>query len=357
MSLPAPGDLLDIVPEPSLLVGPDRAVLAENRLARGLFGASAVGRPLPDLLADDPQAVDRLMRRALGAGSPSLGALHARASGGVVRRKVWCRRIAAGPGDAVVAVRFEAEGDGRFLSLTRKIDELNAEIRERLRIQSELEESLERNRLLLRELQHRVNNTIQMLIALVRRQGGAARSPEFETAARQLTQRLMAIGKSHEFMYRSGEFQEVPAEPFLVSLVEMLRTWFGADVAIDLDVRDEFRFTPEGANAVALIVNELVTNAFKHGLRGGTGRIGVTLERIDDGWRLAVRDDGGGMTEPGMGAADAVGAPAGFGLALVRGLCRQLGGQLSVASAGGAVFAVTVRGVQAENALYAHASS
>jgi two-component sensor histidine kinase len=81
---------------------------------------------------------------------------------------------------------------------------------------------------------------------------------------------------------------------------------------------------------LALIVNELVTNAAKHGINGrGEGIIRVGLLRDDDGFVLQVEDDG-----PGFELSKARRRSSGLGL--VMGLARQIGGQFSVERAGGA---------------------
>ena len=89
------------------------------------------------------------------------------------------------------------------------------------------------------------------------------------------------------------------------------------------------------AMPLALIVNELVTNAVKHARKGGERvQVGVALSREDGVWTLRVRDDGPGfeLVAPKRGAS---------GLGLVAGLARQLSGSLSVTNEHGAVCLVS----------------
>ena len=89
---------------------------------------------------------------------------------------------------------------------------------------------------------------------------------------------------------------------------------------------DEVDLDNNHAVPLALIINELTTNALKHGLGFGAGRVEVALRRAEAELVLSVRDSGAGW----HGAIDPAAAS---GLLLVKGLCRQIGASFAVATA------------------------
>jgi two-component sensor histidine kinase len=106
-------------------------------------------------------------------------------------------------------------------------------------------------------------------------------------------------------------------------------------VRFDCVVEPDARFAVCPAGLLSLIVNELVTNAYKHAFRGRDGgSLRIALERTAHGRaRLSVSDDG-----PGFGAGA---AGSGHGMAIVEALARAIGGEVSVC--GGGASRTTVR--------------
>ena len=140
------------------------------------------------------------------------------------------------------------------------------------------------------------------------------------------------MGTAQQLMYRSEKMREISAGTFIKTLCEAVETTLGSDVRVQV-AASEGELSNEAAFPLALIVNELLTNAFKHGLKGGRGTIRVILHRSGRDFTLIVHDDG-----PGFAVADP--ARRSSGLGLVQGLCRQLGGRLTVENVNGARVAV-----------------
>lgn len=332
--------VLDLQGEPLLILDIDRTVWAANQAARSLLGQDIVGSDFSSVAAGDGSRLSALLERAARSTGPTLAAVEVRTNASVQSRKVTVRRICRE--QSLVAMEFRAVEDDRFRALNRRIGDLDAEIRERSRIQAGLEEALAQNRLLLRELQHRVKNTVQMLVSLLQGPAAAGGEQTYAELVSVATQRLLAVSRAHELMYRQGDFRSVPAEAFLSALIDLLSSAFGSAVRISLSVEDSWAIPHDDAVAISLIVNELVTNAAKYGGAGHGAVVSVTLAR-DGGERLlTVRDNGPGMPVSANRNA--------FGLKLVRGLCRQIGGRLEIYNDGGAVCVIHMRvndGVQA----------
>ncbi|MHB8886671.1 MAG: sensor histidine kinase [Methylovirgula sp.] len=227
-----------------------------------------------------------------------------------------------------LALRCVPTATDKFSILSKKIQELNAEIGERRRTQAALEDTLEANEILLRELQHRVKNIIQLIISLFSTARRESNSLELKTFIAEANRRLLALGTAHNLMYQSQEMRAIPAKPLLTSLCSAIGTTLGPAVRIDVTSAED-ELSNEAAFPLALIVNELVTNAFKHGLNGGGGAIQVVLQRNGPEYMLVIHDNGPGFP-------DTVAERRATGLGLVRGLCRQIGGALQTENADGA---------------------
>jgi len=186
-----------------------------------------------------------------------------------------------------------------------------------------LAEALEQNRTLFREIHHRVKNNLQTVSALVQLQPGEAENKQ------ELIRRIAAMTAVHEHIYGSDQFESLEMAEYVRRLVARLREGYGSSVAVECDL-DPVRIGADQALPLGLILNEVVSNAFKHAFPDGrSGRIDVALKEAAGEVRLTVRDDGvGARAEAGQG----------MGSRLVRALTQQLGGTSSVRQDGGTVF-------------------
>ncbi|MFN4100437.1 MAG: sensor histidine kinase, partial [Pararhodobacter sp.] len=214
---------------------------------------------------------------------------------------------------------------------------LDTQLHDKLRRNAELQEALRQNRILLRELQHRVKNNIQLIMSLTKISAAGYKSPEVAAVTDILRGRLQAMAAVQEALYQASEVETVMAQGFLSDVVHTSARASGASSAVSLSLED-VPLSSNEAHALALIANELVTNAAKHGLRNGQGQIGVTFSDTGSNYRLDVRDDGAGFAE-GVAARSS-------GLSLVRGLCRQIGGRLEIDGNNGTRCSVVFRSDQ-----------
>ena len=145
------------------------------------------------------------------------------------------------------------------------------------------------------------------------------------------------MASAQDAIYRSRSTGHVAVAPLLTDLVGAIAESFGVSARVRLDIADA-DLPNELAHGLALIVNELTTNAIKHGLAGGGETVQVSLHLKGDGLELIIWNDG-----PGIAAA-AEGRPS--GLRLVRALCRQIGGTLDIAGGNGTTCTVEFRPVE-----------
>ncbi len=178
---------------------------------------------------------------------------------------------------------------------------------------SQMEETLELNRMLVKDTHHRVKNNLQSIISLVRMH---SLPDEIKT---DLQTRISAMSAVHEHLYRLDQFSEVNATTLIPGIIEPLRQSFDHAVAVDYDI-EPLVLDRDHATPIALLVNEIVTNALKHAYPNGhAGRISVSLKR-DDGATVVLR-----VTDDGQGF-DADVPSRGLGRRLIGAMVMQLNG-------------------------------
>lgn len=184
---------------------------------------------------------------------------------------------------------------------------------------------LEVRKNLLHELHHRVTNNLQIVDSFFFLQERKVRDQTAKSAIKEGRNRLRSMSILHQELYRDNDPGMVQVHDYLTNLIQHLKSSFLKDrpnIALSID------FDPTVGDAdfavnLGLIINELLTNAFKYAFPGNqAGNIAVSLKQLDGATVLAVKDNGVGLPdEPGK-------APT-SGLTLVRNFSHKLGGKLS----------------------------
>lgn len=188
--------------------------------------------------------------------------------------------------------------------------------REKAATELQLRESLDRleklaaqQALMLREVNHRVANSLQLISSLVELQARKIIDAEARDMLRRAAERVDAVALVHRRLYTSNDVEFVDMDQYLVGLIDELRRAVATEDRrgdIQLDV-EPIRIETDKAVSIGLIVNELVTNALKYAYPDGGGPIRVVFaKRAGAEVQLVVEDDGIGYPD---GAA-----PRGSGL-------------------------------------------
>nr|WP_235937918.1 sensor histidine kinase [Endobacterium cereale] len=192
----------------------------------------------------------------------------------------------------------------------------------------ELEQALERNRFLLREIHHRVKNNLQAVLALVRLQ------PLPQEARNDMTRRVGAMIAVHEQIYQRDQYERVDVAAYAEKLIRDVASAYDTPVTLDLDLQ-AVTVDREQALPIGMIVNEVVSNAFKYAFAGRpSGRLTVSLKEQGDEFALSIRDDGPGLV-------DEVERRVGMGSKLIGSFVKQLRGRHTLRNDNGAVFEMT----------------
>jgi two-component sensor histidine kinase len=195
---------------------------------------------------------------------------------------------------------------------------------ERQRNERQLRMALDRQQVLLNEINHRVKNSLQIVAAMLQLQANAADDDLTRAHLIEASGRVSAIGRAYERLSHDANVESINLGPYLQ---QVCADAVGAYRCIlDFDAAPGIELDPDRAISLALIVNELVTNAVKHALSDrSNGHIWVRLSRQDENSALiSVRDDG-------------VGLPAGFdltksrglGMRIIAALAKQLGASIT----------------------------
>jgi two-component sensor histidine kinase len=176
---------------------------------------------------------------------------------------------------------------------------------------------------LLKELHHRVKNNLHVIMSLLEMQ--ARQDPRTLSSLSQARDRITAIAAIHELLYQSGSFSVVDLGSYARRLVPHIAALYQDGSAVTLSVVgdgivvDLTRAVPFG-----LLLNELVSNAYKHAFPSRAGVLTVTLGQENGSIFLRVADTGKGLPED-LDRRN----PGTLGLPLVHMLAKQLGGTVT----------------------------
>ncbi|MCZ8218081.1 MAG: PAS domain-containing protein [Acidovorax sp.] len=265
-----------------------------------------------------------------------------------------CARVAAGEivrKDIFVRMKGDSRMCLDFMLVPMRDDEGNVthlipsaiDISDRLAAQQRTETALRERTVLLQEVHHRVKNNLQIIASLLRLQARSA-SPAVALALQDSENRVMAMSLTHQLLYERTDFSSLELGAYLKRLVGSLRDAHGRlmeRIRLTVDAPDSgLQIELSQAVPVALVVNELLTNALKHAFAPDCpGTIELRAAAVDDGISVTVRDDGCGLPAD---SPFAEGSTLGFSLVTL--LTQQLGADMAWPQPGrpGATFVLSL---------------
>ncbi|RHX78307.1 sensor histidine kinase [Leptospira yasudae] len=245
----------------------------------------------------------------------------------------------------IAILRGLAEGirkQKQLILLQRKTNKkLQSEISIRTEAESQLTESLNDKETLFREIQHRVKNNIQLILAMMTLEQEKTKSEPAKKAFASAMNRIQSMAMVQDYLFHKSTYKVIHAKDYLNSLVNHLFVSYGpSDGRIQSDCNIEEIFLPmDKAVPCGLIVNELLSNSFKHAFPDKRkGLITILFQKSASGYlTLEVADNGVGKDsadkDPQEGNS--------LGMNLIEALCMQLRGEMEVEKENG--FRVKIR--------------
>lgn len=178
--------------------------------------------------------------------------------------------------------------------------------------------------LLLREVNHRVSNSLQLIASLLQLQSRGA-APDVKDALLEAHNRVLAVAKVHRSLYTSENVQSVALHRYLEALTNDIQSAAGGTAASQLTLEcDPIEIEPDRAVAVGVMVTELILNARKHAYPNSAGPIRVKLQAAQPHQSvLSVEDDGIGY------ASEQQAQPiSGLGTVIVKAMSQKLGAEI-----------------------------
>jgi two-component sensor histidine kinase len=184
----------------------------------------------------------------------------------------------------------------------------------------------------IRELNHRIANSLQLAADMLVFEQLRSREPRAQAALEASRARLIAVAELHRYLYDHAERASVELRPFLTGLCQALFATTGLRCSVQ---SDQTCVPGDTAQQLAIAINEFAINAAKHAYDVAGGRLIITSRREGPELVLTVADEGKGLSAgpsaPGQG---------GLGMSIVAAIVRDLRGTLTVQSDQGARFTI-----------------
>ncbi len=221
--------------------------------------------------------------------------------------------------------------------LEKKVEDRTKEIKAQKNI---LQSQNEEKELLLKEVHHRVKNNLQVIVSLINLQLAKFDDKTTSDGLKETQLRVLSMASVHTKMYETSNFQEVTILSYCAKLIENVRDLYGyEEVSYDLNIPEYIRLDMETTIPVGLILNEIISNYFKHVLKNKSGNhfnLKVN-EESDTHYKITYKDNGSGFPE-GMNLEES----NSLGMHLIESLVEQVDGEFEFFNDEGARYSFTI---------------
>ncbi|HRD39476.1 MAG TPA: sensor histidine kinase [Bacteroidia bacterium] len=196
---------------------------------------------------------------------------------------------------------------------------------------------LNEKEVLLAEVYHRVKNNMNIVTSLLNLKKDMSSSKEVQEALDDCRNRVYSMALVHQKMYNSNNLESLNFKDYINDLVKDIKHSLGGTKKLNVAI-DAENINLELSNAIpcGLILNELITNAYKHaGSHEAAIQVSIELKKNGNSINLVVRDNGPGITN------EALNKPNALGIELIKSLTEQLEGKYEFANRNGLVFSLS----------------
>lgn len=202
------------------------------------------------------------------------------------------------------------------------------DISEHIKYENDLKKSIEEKTILLQEVHHRVKNNLAVTSGLLYMQRVSTDNPEIANLLGESERRIKTMTLIHELLYSSLDLSSIPIDEYIVNLVELIQDSLDPEQKISINTTsDSFAINVTQAVPCALILNELISNSYKHAFDQGTsGVIDITVSQKEDQVEFIIQDNGKGIEEDILKDD----SKSSLGLTIVKTLIRQVDGTIDI---------------------------
>ncbi|WP_141691539.1 sensor histidine kinase [Rhodohalobacter halophilus] len=245
------------------------------------------------------------------------------------------RRTKSGDAVDVLIYGVPVKVDGKTIAIYG----IYLDITDQKRAETKLKGSLKEKEVLLAEIHHRVKNNLAVITGLLDLQSHSSENEDVQNALKDSQMRINTMALIHEKLYQNDTLSNIDFSRYIVELVEVIekshqKTADKIDIRLDLD---KIEFTITQAIPCGLLLNEILTNSFKHAYPdqfSGKPEIQISLSSEDENKiLLKVSDNGVGLPED----FEDLGKTS-LGLTLIKTLCRQIDAEMSVIGSQGTTY-------------------
>ena len=206
------------------------------------------------------------------------------------------------------------------------------DVTERLSIEREKDKLLRQKDILLREIQHRIGNSLQIIASVIMMKSRSVDSEETRRHLEDTHQRVMSVATIQKHLYgTTSDGETIEVKPYLTTLCEAISlSMIDKSQHISIKVNGkEGNAICRAAESLGLIVTELVINSIKHAFSSETkdGQITVTYDTSGTDWQLSIADNGIGKSDD-----DSAKPKGGLGTSIVNALATQLDAKVVTSS-------------------------
>lgn len=207
------------------------------------------------------------------------------------------------------------------------------------RSKAKITEQAEQMKLLMKELHHRVKNNLAIVSSLLKLQSNRIEEESAAKAVREGQQRVEAMSLIHQRLYQTDQLTTINMRDYIVDLTESLMMAYGYqpdtfDLRLSVEKQE---LDVDLAIPVGLILNELITNSFKHAYeKVETPMLSISLT-MNKGLTLELKDNG-----PGIDEALWKKKGGSFGKRLIRNLSEQTGGEFQITNDNGTLYSLHI---------------
>jgi len=219
--------------------------------------------------------------------------------------------------------RSEIEFSVRDISFLQGAANLLGMAIERRRIEESLRAAVGRNQLLLKEVNHRVNNSLALVASMLHLKSATV-SEEVKVHLDQASSRISAIARAHQRLYQTEMFEKIDLGPYITDICQSFSESL-PDCALHVRAESGIEIPLDQAIPVALFVNELITNSAKYGHPNSRCEVWIRVTQTDFKVSVSVRDEGVGLP-PNFEAT----SRKGLGMRLINAFTAQLVGNLEI---------------------------